>query len=141
MAELFDLERFVQAQRPVIAQVKHELAAGRKATHWMWFVFPQLRGLGHSAMAQRYGIVSLAEAAAYLRHELLGVRLLECTELANRASTRSVSALFGSPDDMKFRSCMPLFAKAAPGEPVFKQALARYFGGEMDPRTIASLDG
>ena len=139
MSDPDDLERFVQAQDPVLAQVRRELGEGRKRSHWMWFVFPQLRGLGHSAMARRYGIASLADARAYLGHPLLGPRLLQCTRLGRQAQGQSIASIFGSPDDLKFRSCMTLFAFAAPDEDVFTQALDKYFGGEPDPRTLEQL--
>ncbi|MEN0073610.1 MAG: DUF1810 domain-containing protein [Paracraurococcus sp.] len=135
----FDLARFVAAQDPVLAGVRAELAAGRKRSHWMWFVFPQLRGLGQSAMARHYGLSGLAEAAAYLAHPQLGPRLLDCTGLVNRVEGASAHAIFGSPDDMKFRSCMTLFAAAQPGEPAFREALRRYYGAQGDPRTLALL--
>ncbi len=136
----FDLERFLAAQAPVYAQVRAELAAGAKTSHWMWFVFPQLRGLGHSPMAQRYGIGSLAEAQAYARHPLLGARLRECTALMLAAPPgRSAREILGDVDAAKFRSSMTLFARAAPDEPRFAAALARFFGGEADPRTVALL--
>ena len=112
----FDLGRFVEAQAAVYAQVRRELEAGRKHSHWMWFIFPQLRGLGHSAMAQRYGLSGLGEAAAYLQHSVLGPRLIECTELVNRAAAASIRTIFLPPDDLKFRSCMTLFA-ALPAAP------------------------
>jgi len=143
--DAYDLERFVRAQEAVYTQVCAELAAGRKQSHWMWFIFPQLRGLGSSAMAERYGIASLAEARAYLAHPLLGERLHECTRLVTRIQGRTVQAIFGYPDDLKFRSCMTLFARAADeatradGEPIFSTALARYFAGEADPRTVRLL--
>ncbi|MGN6512644.1 MAG: DUF1810 domain-containing protein [Lysobacteraceae bacterium] len=139
MDDPHDLQRFVDAQAPIHATVIDELRAGRKASHWMWFVFPQLRGLGHSATAQHYGLASLDEARAYLAHPLLGPRLRECTGLVLRIEGRSAHAIFGSPDDLKFRSCMTLFGMVAPAENVFTQALDRYFGGEPDPRTIALL--
>jgi uncharacterized protein (DUF1810 family) len=152
----YDLERYVRAQQGVYAQVCAELAAGRKASHWMWFVFPQLRGLGSSPTAQHYALASLAEARAYLAHALLGERLLECTRLVNRIAGRSARAIFGYPDDLKFRSCMTLFARAsgaapggadaAAGRPGaaggacdFDEALARYYGGEPDPLTLRLL--
>jgi uncharacterized protein (DUF1810 family) len=135
MDDPFDLQRFVAAQAPVYAQVAAELAAGRKRSHWMWFVFPQLKGLGSSAMAQHYGIASLAEARAYWAHPLLGPRLAQCTGLVLAVDGRSVHEIFGSPDDLKFRSCMTLFAQAT-GEPLFTRALEKYFGGEADPRTV-----
>ncbi len=135
MSDAFDLGRFVEAQDPVLGQVRTELREGRKRSHWMWFVFPQLRGLGRSAMAQRYGVGSLAEARAYLAHPVLGPRLVECAELVNRVEGRSVHEIFGSPDDLKFHSSMTLFALADPGQRAFHDALDRYFGGEMDPLT------
>jgi uncharacterized protein (DUF1810 family) len=139
MADGFDLGRFEAAQKPLMERVLGELRAGEKRTHWMWFVFPQLAGLGHSPMAQRYAIASLDEARAYLAHGVLGPRLIECTDLVNAVEGRSIHAIFGSPDDMKFRSSMTLFARAAPDEAVFREALARYFGGVEDPRTIELL--
>jgi uncharacterized protein (DUF1810 family) len=141
MSDRFDLERFVQAQAPVIAQVRRELGEGHKRTHWMWFVFPQLRGLGHSAMAQRYGIGSLAEARAYLAHPVLGPRLVECTDLVNAVEGRSIREIFGSPDDLKFRSSMTLFASAQPDADAFKEALKKYFGDMPDARTTELLQG
>jgi uncharacterized protein (DUF1810 family) len=136
MDDPYDLARYVQAQDPVFAQVCAELAAARKQSHWMWFIFPQLRGLGSSPMAQRYAIGSLAEARAYLAHPLLGERLRTCTQLVNRVEGRSAPAIFGYPDYLKFRSSMTLFARAAGdgGEP-FDEALAKYFAGEDDPLT------
>ena len=139
MADGFDLGRFEAAQAPVMPQVMRELRAGDKRSHWMWFVFPQLAGLGHSPMAQRYAISSLSEARAYLTHSVLGPRLIECTRLVNAVEGRSVHAIFGSPDDTKFRSSMTLFRKAAPNEFVFSEALDRYFDGAEDPRTIELL--
>ena len=131
----YDLERYVRAQEPVFAQVCAELAAGRKQSHWMWFIFPQLRGLGSSPMAERYAIGSLAEARAYLAHPLLAERLRRCTQLVNQVEGRTVQAIFGYPDYLKFRSSMTLFARAAgEGEP-FREALARYFAGGEDPLT------
>lgn len=134
----FDLQRFVDAQASVYAQVRAELAAGRKASHWMWFVFPQLRGLGRSATAQHYGLASAAEARAYWAHPLLGRRLAECTELVLAVDGRSAHEIFGSPDDLKFRSAMTLFAQAT-GAPLFARALLKYFDGRPDPRTLDLL--
>ena len=116
-----------------------ELRRGTKTGHWMWFVFPQIAGLGASPMAQRYAIGSLAEAEAYAAHPVLGARLRACTAAVNAVAGRSAHAIFGSPDDLKFRSSMTLFARAVPGEPVFADALARYFDGVPDPRTLAKL--
>jgi uncharacterized protein (DUF1810 family) len=141
MDDPYDLERYVRAQEPVFAQVCAELAAGRKQSHWMWFIFPQLRGLGSSPTAERYAIGSLAEARAYLAHPLLGERLRTCTQLVNRAEGRTAQAIFGYPDYLKFRSSMTLFAYAAAGgsEP-FGEALAKYFKGEDDPLTRELLN-
>jgi uncharacterized protein (DUF1810 family) len=139
MPDPFDLDRFVQAQAPVIAQVREELRSGRKRTHWMWFVFPQLAGLAPSAMSRRYAITSLAEARAYRAHPVLGPRLVDCTAILDAVEGRSIEAILGSPDDRKFHACMTLFAAAAPDEAVFRGALARWFGGTPDPLTTARL--
>jgi uncharacterized protein (DUF1810 family) len=139
MPDQFDLDRFVQAQDHVTEQVRRELSEGRKRSHWMWFVFPQLSGLGHSAMARLYAITSLDEATAYLRHPILGPRLAEYTELVNRVEGRSINQIFGSPDDLKFHSCMTLFASVRDAAPVFKVALARHFGGALDRLTAEKL--
>lgn len=133
------LERFVEAQEPVIERVLGELRAGRKASHWMWFVFPQIQGLGHSPTAQRFAISSRAEAEAYLRHEVLGPRLRECTRLVNAVEGRRVEEIFGYPDHLKFHSCMTLFAHAAADNQVFLDALRKYFGGEEDSLTLERL--
>ncbi len=134
--ENFDLERFVTAQQPHYGQVCAELAAGHKSSHWMWWIFPQLRSLGSSPTAQRFGIGSLAEARAYLAHPLLGARLRECTQLVNGIAGRSAQAIFGYPDYLKFRSCMTLFAAAAERDDApFVAALQKYFAGEADPLT------
>jgi uncharacterized protein (DUF1810 family) len=137
----FDLERFVDAQAAVYDAVVDELRAGRKRTHWMWFVFPQLLGLGGSPMAARYGITSLDEARAYLHHELLGPRLRECTRLVNQVQDRSVAEIFGSPDDLKLCSSMTLFALAADDNHDFVELLDKYYGGQRDPRTLSELGG
>lgn len=142
--DAYGLERFVHAQQPHIERVRAELAAGYKASHWMWFIFPQLRGLGASATAQRFGLAGLAEACAYLRHPLLGPRLRECTGLVLAVEGRSAEEIFGYPDYLKFRSCLTLFAEAAapdaaPQDRVFGAALAKYYGGEGDPKTLALL--
>ena len=139
MDDPYDLRRFVQAQQDTYALAVRELADGRKTSHWMWFVFPQLRGLGRSPLAIRFGIASLDEARAYLAHPLLGSRLEECVRLTLRIDGRSITDVFGSPDDMKFRSCMTLFDRAAPQEPIFAEALQRYFGGDPDDRTLELL--
>lgn len=140
MDDPFDLQRFVEAQAPVYPRVVAELRAGRKQSHWMWFIFPQIEGLGFSAMAHRYAIGSRAEAVAYLDHPLLGSRLRECTALVNAVEGKDIRAILGSPDDMKFRSSMSLFAKAAPDNTDFLAALGKYYGGEFDPATVARLD-
>lgn len=138
-ADPHDLERFVAAQDPVWDRVRGELARGRKATHWMWFVFPQLAGLGSSPTARAYAVSGLDEARAYLAHPVLGPRLREAAELAVAVQARTSSEVFGHPDDLKLRSSMTLFARAAPGEPVFAAVLDRYFGGDPDPRTLELL--
>ncbi len=139
MDDPFDLERFVEAQASVYGDVLDELRAGRKRSHWMWFVFPQIAGLGFSFMARRFAITSLAEAKAYLAHPVLGARLRECTALVNAADGRSVDDIFGSPDNMKFRSSMTLFAEAADDKAIFEDALRKYFGGEKDAATLERL--
>ncbi len=139
MDDPHDLQRFVEAQAPVFDTVLAELAEGRKRSHWMWFVFPQIAGLGSSPMARRYAIGSLAEAQAYLAHARLGPRLLDCTDLVNRVRERSITAILGSPDDMKFRSSMTLLRRAAPHEARFAAALDRYFDGVPDRRTLERL--
>jgi uncharacterized protein (DUF1810 family) len=139
MSDTYDLGRFVAAQEGVYGRALAELQAGDKRSHWMWFIFPQIAGLGASPMAQRYAIGSLAEAQAYAAHPVLGARLRACTAAVNAVAGRSAHAIFGSPDDLKFRSSMTLFARAVPEEPVFADALARYFDGVPDPRTLAKL--
>jgi uncharacterized protein (DUF1810 family) len=135
-----DLQRFVDAQAPVYEQARAELAAGRKRTHWMWFVFPQIRGLGRSAMAQRYAIASREEAAAYLAHPVLGARLRECSALVLSAHGPAIDDILGPPDDLKFKSCMTLFDAVAPaGETLFAQCLQRFFGGVRDAATLERL--
>lgn len=133
------LERSVEAQDPVYAEVVRELTAASKRTYWMWFVFPQLKGLGQSAMALHYSIESIYEARAYWLHPVLGRRLRECTELVLQARDKSAHDIFGSPDDLKLRSCMTLFGAAAGAEPVFRQVLERFFEGQPDERTLALL--
>jgi uncharacterized protein (DUF1810 family) len=138
-ADPYDLERFVAAQEPVWDRVRAELARGRKASHWMWFVFPQLAGLGSSSTARAYAVSGLDEAQAYLAHPVLGPRLREAAELAAAVEARTASEVFGYPDDLKLRSSMTLFARAAPQDPVFTAVLDRYFGGDPDQRTIELL--
>lgn len=139
MDDTFDLRRFVDAQASVYADVLEELADGRKRTHWMWFVFPQIRGLGSSPTAQRFSISSLKEAEAYMRHPVLGQRLREATLLVNRVNGRSIEDIFGYPDYLKFRSSMSLFARATDDNEVFVEALRKYFSGEPDADTLRLL--
>ncbi len=135
-----DLQRFVDAQEPVYARVVEELRAGRKQSHWMWFVFPQVSGLGHSAMARRYAIRSVEEARAYLTHPVLGPRLRECTALVVAAEKHATLAeIFGHPDDLKFCSSMTLFAHASPHDAIFREALDECFGGKPDAETLSRL--
>jgi len=142
MDDQYDLTRFLAAQEPLLDRVCAELTAGRKTSHWMWFVFPQLQGLGSSATARRYGLACIQEARAYLAHPVLGARLRECTRLVNRIEGRTIEEIFGYPDQLKFRSCMTLFA-CATGEagdgPLFREALRKYFAGEEDPLTLRLL--
>ena len=135
----FDLERFVAAQNAVYAQACRELRQGLKQGHWMWFIFPQLKGLGQSFMAEKYGISSTEEARAYLAHPILGPRLAECTSLVNGVEGVSIDRIFGFPDTLKFRSSMTLFAHVSPGSNVFVNALEKYYGGEPDPLTLEML--
>jgi uncharacterized protein (DUF1810 family) len=135
----FNLERFVEAQAEVFQQVTSELKAGRKMSHWMWFIFPQIRGLGQSPTAIEYAISGLDEARAYLAHPLLGPRLRECTRMVLLIENRSAAQIFGSPDDMKFRSCMTLFAQVSRQEDMFVRALEKYFGGVPDRMTLDRL--
>jgi uncharacterized protein (DUF1810 family) len=133
----FDLQRFVDAQNPVYAEACAELRNGQKRGHWIWFIFPQLRGLGSNAMATAFGISSRQEA--YLDHAVLGPRLRECTRLVNLVEGRAADQVFGYPDDLKFRSSMTLFARVASDDQVFRDALQKYFGGELDPLTLERL--
>jgi uncharacterized protein (DUF1810 family) len=139
MPDPYDLKRFLDAQAGAIDAVRAELGRGRKASHWMWFVFPQIRGLGSSAMAQRYAISSLDEARAYAAHPVLGARLVECAALVLAVETRSVREIFGTPDDLKFHSSMTLFARAAPDEPVWRRALEKFFAGREDAATLKRI--
>lgn len=137
MTEVHDLQRFVTAQEPIFETALAELRAGRKRTHWMWFVFPQLRGLGLSPTAERYGLASLAEARAYLAHPVLGPRLAACTAAILEIEGQSAHAIFGSPDDMKLRSSLTLFGLASDsGDTLFQRGLQRYFDGKPDQRTL-----
>ncbi|WP_376088426.1 DUF1810 domain-containing protein [Roseomonas sp. CCTCC AB2023176] len=135
----FDLDRFLRAQEPEMESVRRELEEGRKRTHWMWFVFPQIAGLGFSDAARRYAISGTDEARAYLAHPVLGPRLLDCTALVNAVRDRTAHDILGSPDDLKFRSCMTLFAAVAEDPGPFRAALDRYFDGEGDPATLSRL--
>jgi len=136
---MYQLERFVAAQEGVYQQAVNELSAGRKRSHWMWFIFPQLAGLGSSAMAQHYAISGLAEARAYLAHPVLGARLRECGALVLAVQGATVHGIFGSPDNMKFHSSMTLFAQAAPDDALFRACLDNYFGGVPDQATLDLL--
>ena len=143
MADSFNLERFVSAQTAVYPRVLAELQSGEKRGHWIWFIFPQMKGLGHSSQSEYYGIGSLEEAAAYLRHPILGARLRQCTRLVTLAEGRAISRILGYPDDLKFCSSMTLFARAAEEAGLdradFDDALKKYFNGEGDPLTVAML--
>lgn len=138
-ADPYNLRRFVDAQNPVFEEVCSELRRGLKESHWIWFIFPQIAGLGRSAMAEEFAIGSLDEARAYLAHPVLGPRLRDCTRLVNSVKGRSIHQIFGFPDDLKFRSCMTLFARATEDNQVFNDALRKYFGGEPDELTLARL--
>jgi uncharacterized protein (DUF1810 family) len=135
----FDLQRFIDAQNPVFDQVRQELRDGRKAGHWMWFVFPQIKGLGHSAMADKYAIGSRKEAEAYSIHPVLRPRLDECTRLVNAIAGSPIRQILGAPDDLKFRSSMTLFAEISAKNQLFVDAIDKYFGGEFDALTLARL--
>lgn len=139
MQDPYNLQRFVQAQNPVIEQVFEELRAGSKRSHWMWFVFPQISGLGHSEMARRYAVSSIQEAQAYADHPILGERLRMCTELANGVARRSAEQIFGYPDVLKFQSSMTLFSYACPNENCFSQALILFYEGQQDKGTLDRL--
>jgi uncharacterized protein (DUF1810 family) len=140
-ADPFDLNRFVLAQEASYQQALSEVRAGSKYSHWIWYIFPQYRGLGFSDMSQRYAIQSLAEAQAYLKHPVLGPRLLEICEATLAVEGRSALAIFGSPDDMKVRSCASLFAHITPSGSVFEQLLAKYYDGLPDPKTLGMIQG
>ncbi|WNC91615.1 DUF1810 domain-containing protein [Paraburkholderia sp. FT54] len=139
MNDPFNLQRFVDAQDPLYAQVCDELRSGRKRSHWMWFVFPQIHGLGASAMAQRFAISSLAEADAYLRHPILGERLRQSTQYVNVVEGRPIEEIFGYPDYLKFHSSMTLFERTAIDKEPFAEALRKYFHGQADPLTLERL--
>ena len=139
MSDAFHLERFVAAQDPVYAEVVAELRAGRKTSHWMWFVFPQLAGIGRSAMAQRYAVSSLDEARDYFQHPLLGARLLECVALVNAVERRTAEQIFGSIDAQKLQSCLTLFEIASDGNQAIVVALEKYYDGQRDTGTLRLL--
>jgi uncharacterized protein (DUF1810 family) len=139
MGDPYNLRRFLDAQQPVYETVRGELKDGRKRSHWIWFIFPQIEGLGQSDMARKYAISSREEAAAYLDHPVLGQRLRECGTLVAAIAGRSIEDIFGYPDHLKFHSSMSLFAEAAPHDPVFRACLQKYFNGKLDPNTLARL--
>lgn len=139
MTDDYHLQRFLDAQGHVFNAVLGDLRAGRKSSHWMWFIFPQIKGLGHSGTAQKFAIASLEEAKAYLQHPVLGPRLRECTQLALNVDGRSAEQIFGYPDHLKFRSCMTLFMTATTDNKVFKDALLKYFEGKPDKLTLDLL--
>jgi uncharacterized protein (DUF1810 family) len=139
MNDHYNLHRFVNAQEPEFKKVRSELRDGYKSGHWMWFIFPQIKGLGNSYMANTFAISSREEAKAYLKHPVLGPRLRECTRLVTRIEGRSIDDIFGDTDSMKFRSSMTLFAHATSDNEVFKDALKKYFGGEFDRLTLERL--
>jgi uncharacterized protein (DUF1810 family) len=139
LSDPYNLERFVAAQKDVYRVVCEELRSGVKRSHWMWFIFPQVASLGHSAMARKFAIACRAEAVAYLRHPLLGPRLKECTSLVLAVANRSITEIFGSPDDRKFCSSMTLFAQAAGDEAIFAKAIEKYCSGRFDPATLDIL--
>ena len=139
VSDPYDLERFVQAQAPCYDEALAEIKNGRKRSHWMWFIFPQLEGLGYSVMSRRYAIKSAAEAKAYLAHPLLGPRLTTCSEALLSLGKKSAHQIFGSPDDMKLKSCATLFASVSPEGSVCHQLLSKYFEGESDSRTLQLL--
>jgi uncharacterized protein (DUF1810 family) len=138
-ADPHNLQRFIDAQHPIYGQVRDELQAGKKETHWMWFIFPQIKGLGSSPVANKYAISGIEEAQAYLDQPLLGYRLRECTQLVNAVIGRSIEEIFGYPDYLKFHSAMTLFARARPSETSFNTALAKYFRGGPDEKTLEKL--
>ena len=135
----YNLQRFLDAQAPIYQQVCAQLRAGQKRTHWIWYIFPQIAGLGKSAMSQRYAISGAQEAEAYLRHDILGQRLMECTRLVLAVEGRSILQIFGAIDSQKFQSCMTLFAQVQPEAECFRKALDMHFGGKFDDLTIQYL--
>ena len=139
MKDEYNLQRFIEAQNRVYAAVLDELGAGEKRSHWMWYIFPQIKGLGHSAMAQQFAITSREEAKVYLEHPVLGSRLRECTRLVMNVEGRSAEQIFCYPDNLKFRSCMTLFMDATTGNNIFQEALRKYFEGQPDESTLDIL--
>ena len=139
MADPFNLQRFLDAQAPVYERARRELEAGRKESHWMWFIFPQIAGLGQSPMSVRFAIASLDEAKAYLANPVLGARLRECAQLTLDMEGETTRDIFGAIDEMKFLSSMTLFARAAPDEDIFQRCIDKYFAGASDPATLAKL--
>jgi len=139
MNDPFNLQRFVDAQSPIFDRVSSELRDGAKRSHWMWFIFPQIKGLGQSQLARIFAISSREEAKAYIEHPILGLRLIECAELVNLIEDRTIEQIFGHPDDLKFRSCMTLFANVSDNQ-IFVDALRKYFNGESDPSTLQRLE-
>ena len=139
MSDTYNLHRFLTAQAPTYDTVLAELRAGRKSSHWIWFIFPQIAGLGHSAVSQQFAIASLDEAKAYLQHPVLGQRLRECTQLVLNVEGRNAEEIFPYPDNLKFRSCMTLFLTAAPEHTLFNNALLKYFDGKPDQSTLDIL--
>ena len=139
MSDSHNLERFAKAQEGIVETVGRELSEGQKRSHWMWYVFPQVRGLGRSMMSEQYGIASLEEARAYLEHPVLGPRLREWTELAVKVEDKSAEAIFGYPDYLKFRSSMTLFSRVAEEDSVFHRALEKYYDGRPDSKTLQIL--
>jgi uncharacterized protein (DUF1810 family) len=141
MGDIYRLQRFIEAQDKVYGQVLEELSAGEKSSHWMWYVFPQIKGLGRTAMSQKYAISCLQEAEAYLAHPVLGPRLRECTDWVVKVEGRSAERIFHYPDNLKFHSCMTLFMKATADNQVFKDALRKYFADKPDSLTLDILSG
>ncbi|HET9101070.1 MAG TPA: DUF1810 domain-containing protein [Acidobacteriaceae bacterium] len=139
MDDPYNLRRFIVAQEAVYTQVCAELRRGRKSGHWMWFIFPQIRGLGYSETAQYFAIANIQEAAAYAAHPVLGARLRECTGLVLQVDNKSVERIFGYPDNLKFHSSMTLFARTGEDNQAFLDALTKYFSGVLDPQTLARL--
>jgi uncharacterized protein (DUF1810 family) len=139
LGDHYDLERFVRAQQGDYEQALSEIRGGRKRSHWMWYIFPQFDGLGFSSTAKRYSIKSVEEAKAYLDHPVLGPRLLECAEAVIRVESRSATEIFGSPDDLKLRSCATLFACVSPPGSVFERLLGKYYRGARDAKTLQLL--